>query len=855
MTPVPWMRPAALSALLTALVLTGCKDEPPEVLIASAREHLGKHDIRTAVIQAKNALQKKPDLPEARFLLARGLLESGDAAGAELEARKSVELGYPAEEALPLLAKTLLAQGKAGKAMEELAGAAPTRAESRAEVQTVLATAHGIQGNIPAAEKALSRAFEAQADYGPAILVQSRLKAAARDYTGALAGLETLLARESANEEAWQLKGDILGAQGQGDAALAAYRKALEARPDLVPVQVAVVSALIQQGKLEEAGVQLEALGKLAAKSPETRYLEVLLAFRQGRNDAAHELVQSLLQMAPDSPKVLQLAGSVEYQRRAWQLAQTHLSRALDLAPDLALARRLLIAAYLQDGQAGKALNALQPVSSRLDDDPQMLALAGQVYLQNGDIRKAEQYFSKATALDPKDTGKRTALALARLAKGQTDAAMGELEHIAATDPGTVADLALISSLLQRNELDKALQAIAVLEKKQPGQPLAHDLRGRALSIKGDASGARRSFELALAANPAYFPAVAGLARLDMAAGQPEEARKRFEQLLAANPRNSQVLLALADLRRQTGAKPQEVAALLNKAVVAAPEETAPRLFLIDHYLRNDDAPHAIAAAQEAASSLPDRPEILNALGLAQQAGKDFHQALATYGRWIALERSSPQPHLRMADVHLAAGNRDEALRSLRKALELAPATPVAIRLHGALLQQDGAEAERFAAAWIRDHPKDAGFLYYLGDRALVRKDYEAASRHYRAVLESQPDNAAVLNNLAWAAGQLKSPLAVQYAERANRLAPNQPAMMDTLAMLIVEKGEGRRALELLRRAVELAPNAPQIRLNLAKALIRTGDRTAARKELEQLNRLGGKFDGQAEIAQLLSQV
>ncbi|MGE5492738.1 MAG: XrtA/PEP-CTERM system TPR-repeat protein PrsT [Actinomycetota bacterium] len=855
MIPGPWMRPAALSALLTALVLSGCKDDPPELLVASAREHLARHDNRTAIIQAKNALQQKPDLAEARYLLARALLETGDAAGAELEARKAMDLHYAPEKALPLMAKALVAEGKIDKAIDTLAAAKPAGADGRAEVQTVLATAYGSQGDMQAAEKALARAFEAHPDYGPAMLVQARLKAATRDHAAALARLESLLAKEPDNDEAWKLKGDILAVQGQGDAALAAYRKALETRPDVVANHVALTSALLDLARVDEAAAQLEALGRLAPKAPETRYLEVLLALRKGRYDAAHDLVQNLLQMAPDNPKVLQLAGTVEYQRRAWQLAQTHLSRALDFAPDLPLARRLLVAAYLQGGQAGKAMAALQPAMGQVDGDAQLLALAGQVYLQNGDIRKAEQYFAKAAALDPKDAGKRTSLALAHLAKGQDDQALGELEHIAATDVGTVADLALISSLLQRNELPKALQAISVLEKKQPGQPLAHDLRGRTLAAMGDAAGARKSFEQALAANPSYFPAIAGLARLDMAAGQPEEAKKRFERILSSDPRNSQALLALADLKRQAGAKPQEVAALLNRAVVAVPNEPAPRLFLIDHYLRNNDVPHAVAAAQEAVSAMPDRPDLLNALGRAQQAGKDYQQALATYGKWAALDRSSPEPYLRMADIHLANGNREAAVGSLKKSLELAPIAPVAIRLHGVLQGQGEAEAERFAAAWLKDHPKDASFLYYLGDQALVKKDYDTASRHYKAALEIQPDNAAVLNNLAWVAGRQKSPLAVQYAERANRLAPNQPAMMDTLAMLLIDKGESKRALELLRRAVELAPNAPQIRLNLAKALIRAGDKTAARKELEQLERQGGKFDGQAEIAQLLSQV
>lgn len=855
MTTRPWTRFAAPAMLLAALILSGCRDDPPETLLASARDYLARHDSRAAVIQAKNAIQKRPDLPEARFLLSQALLESGDAAGAELEARKALELKFPGDRGEPLLARTLLAQGKAAQVIEQFSGARSETDEGRAELQTVLGLAQAAQGNVVAAETALATALAVQPGFRPALVGQARVKAAARDYPGALSRLEAALAQDPGNPEAIMLKGDILAIQGQGAEALESYRRAQAARPDFAPAHRAVISVLLDQGKTEEAAVHMAALRELAPKDPETRYLDALVALRRGDDKAAHDLVQPLVQIAPDNARVLQLAGAVEYQRHAWQPAEAHLSKALAVAPELALARRLLVSLYLQSGQPGKALAALEPVHGKLEGDAQMLALAGQVYVRNGDFQKAEQAFAKAAALDPQDAGKRTSLALAHLAKGQVDAALGELERIAAADGGAVADLALIASFLERRRFDEALQAIAALEKKQPGTPRVHDLRGRALAGKGDGAGARRSFEQAVAADPAYLPAVAALARLDLAAGRPADANRRFEKAVDAAPNDRQALLAWAELRRRTEAKPEAVAALLKRAVAADTADPVPWLALVDHYLRSQDTAHAVAAAQEAASALPERPEILDALGIAQLAGKDFNQALSTYGRLASLEPKSPQPYLRMADVHLAAGHGPDAAGSLRKALELAPVAAVAIRLHTVLLQQEGEGAEGFAGTWLREHPKDAGFLRYLGDRALARQDYDGAVRHYRAALEIQPDNVAVLNNLAWVAGRQKSAQAIDYAEKARRLAPDQPAVLDTLAMLVLEKGDAKRAVELLQRAVQLAPGQAQIRLNLAKALIQAGNKAAARKELEELGKLGDKFPGHAEIAQLLRQV
>jgi predicted Zn-dependent protease len=108
-----------------------------------------------------------------------------------------------------------------------------------------------------------------------------------------------------------------------------------------------------------------------------------------------------------------------------------------------------------------------------------------------------------------------------------------------------------------------------------------------------------------------------------------------------------------------------------------------------------------------------------------------------------------------------------------------------------------------------------------------------------------------ILNNLAWAAGQAKSPKAIEYAEKANQLAPDQPAFMDTLAMLLAERGESGKAIDLLRKALLKSPQASAIQFNLAKVLIAAGKKDEARPSSMPWP-LGDKFPAQAEVSQLL---
>jgi putative PEP-CTERM system TPR-repeat lipoprotein len=420
---------------------------------------------------------------------------------------------------------------------------------------------------------------------------------------------------------------------------------------------------------------------------------------------------------------------------------------------------------------------------------------------------------------------------------------------------------------------------------------------------------------------PAFLPAATSLARLDLAEKKPEAAQQRFEAVLAKDPKNLQAMLAIAELRAQGGASAEEVAGLLTKAVSAVPDDPAPRLALVGHYLRNKDNKKALTAVQEAMARFPDRPEILDVAGRVLQLNGDANQALAIYGKLAALLPGTPHPYLRMAEIQIAEKNKDGARNSLTKGLALQPdslpmhramimldvdagrmsealarardmqknhpkevaghvlegdihvvqrAWPQAVaafraglkvaasadltgRLHAVLIA-DGklAEAKQVADTWIKAHPKDAGFRLFIADSANKRKDYPAAVAEYRTLLGVQPNNPAVLNNLAWSLGQMGDPKAVEYAEQANKLAPNQPAIMDTLGRLLVEKGNVERGLDLLGKAIALAPQAAEIRLNYARGLIKSGKKTEARQELETLAKLGDKFSGQAEVAELL---
>lgn len=915
----PLLAGAVLSA---SLLLAGCGGDDPDKLYASAQSYWQRKEVPAAIIELKSALKARPQFAAARLLLGQALQASGDNEGAVTEYRKALDGGAAPAQVLPQLAQALLAQQEFRKLSTDYASVQLTEPQAQASLQTSLALAWLRQGQEDAFASHLAQALKAQPDYVPALVEQARAQARHGQLDVALAALAQIPAQAGGADQARKLRGDLL-LQDKHDleGAMAAYEEALKINPQSREGRAAVVQLLLLQGKNDAAAQALQTLVQEAPGTPVTLYLQAMLAYAKGDLKGAQELGRKLLNLAPENPRALELAGMTELRLGSPVQAEALLAKALQQQPGLAMARRGLVSAYLRLGRLDRAQASLPPNLDASDIDPSMLALAGQVYMLQGEAERAQGYFAKAARLDPQDPVKRTSLAVSKIALGQEDAALHDLRGIAASDEGVVADMALINTLLRERKVDEALTAIDALEKKRPQDVLAPFLRGRALLLKHDGPGVRQAMERVLALDANYFPAVAVLAMLDNSEKGESAARARLDAFIARQPANVPARLALAELRQAHGADKAELSKLLRQAVDAAPSNPQPRLALVEQLLRSGDAKEALSVAQQATAALPDNAQLLDAQGRAQLAAHEYNQAIGSFGRVAALLPQSSQPYLQMSSAQLLAGDGAAAAQSLRKALDIDPrllqaqqglvslamraqhsdealamaktvqkqrpkeavgyllegqiaatnkdwdkavqayrsglkqapgSAELAVGLHGTLLAAGKkAEAERWAQDWQRQQPKDPAFAFYLAQSALARGQYPESLHYFEQVRVLQPDNAGVLNNVAWLKGQLGRDGALADAERANQLMPNEPALMDTWAMLLSAAKQHERALELEKKAVQLQPQQLMLKLNLAKIELQAGNKDAARSLLDELSTAGEQFPAQDQVQAL----
>jgi len=891
-------------ALIATAVLPACDRDKPENLIAAAEESIAKHDNKTAIIHLKNALQKAPESAHGRYLLGRALLESGDAISAEKELRKAMQTNYPPEQVIPQLARAMVDIGQSDRVVQEF-GNLQLQGAGSPDLDTVLGDAFLSLGKPDQASKAYGAALVLDADFPAALLGQARLKATNNDWAGATTLVDKVLARSPSSLDALLLQAQLLSASGDTSRAIKVYDEIINAHPDSVRAIHGRLALSIMAQDANGATTQLEKLKTVAPKSAQTDYMSAAVALLRKDYAGARESIQQVLRVAPRFLPGQLLAGEIEYRLNSFSQAQTHLQKVIDVVPQHVLARRLLTAAYLKDGQPARALETITPLLARATADNSLYSLAGEVYLNNNDLALAEKYFSMAAAGDKTNPSAKTRLGQVLLAGGNVAGGIQQLEDAATIDVDRYqADVALITAHLRRKETQKALTAVERLEKKQPNNPLTHYLRAATLLMSGDSDGSRKSLERAIELDATYFPAALTLAKIDMQNGAFDAAKRRFEKILEKDSNNPQALVALAQVRSEMNAPASEVVQLLNKAISGNPTNVECRLSLIRFYLSRGDAAKAAAVAQEAQTAIPHNPIIQEALGVSLQASGDTNRAIAIFSQLVTVTPKSPQALLRLASAQIKAKRESDAMQSLTKALVLKPdlleaqllmislhttsdrtrqavdiaktiqrqrpmeyagymaegdiysqqkkwaeaATAyrsglsklrspyLAVKAHSALLAANRAkDAAQFSTEWLNSNPKDPIFRMYLGDRSVGAKQYEAAAEQYKAVLVISPKNAIALNNLAFVAGQLKDPQATQYAEDAHKLQPNNPSILDTLGMLLADKGETARAIELLRQATALDPNAWPIRIHLAKTLAQAGQQSAAKKELEPL--------------------
>jgi putative PEP-CTERM system TPR-repeat lipoprotein len=642
------------------------------------------------------------------------------------------------------------------------------------------------------------------------------------------------------------------------------YAPAQEAIQEVLKASPTHVPSVLLAGLIEQAlGQYAQAEKHLAwvlEKSPENLYARRMLTavlVKERQPQRAINVLQTGLKQAPGDTGLLVLAGEAYMQLNDFSNATRYFEKAASLDPKSAGARTglglsrlaggesdramadlesaarldpgrhqadiLLVMSHIARNELDQALAVLQGLEKKLPNNPLTFNLKGSIYAAKRDFASARGYFDQALRTDPAYFPAAMNLAQLDLRDKNPATARKRLETILEKDSKNVEAMLALANLVGQTPGNEQ-QGVDWLERAKRADPGAVQPRLLLATYyleKGDAKKAVATAQEALAISPDSDVLLDVLGRAQLAVGATAQALTTYSRLVSVAPQSPLALFRLASVQEmnnnQAGASHS-----LRQALELKPDYLEAQAALASLEVRAGHVEEARRIGQKAQKQAPKSPIGYTIEGDVLMAEKKFERAAKTYETAYGLKKSGT----------------------------------AAMKIHAAYAQAGKSqEGEAKLRQWLNDTPSDLSARFYLADFNLANGKYAGAIEQYRAILEKQPQNVVVLNNLAWAYHQAGDPRGLEYAERGFKLEPNNAALADTLGWFLVERGQTARGLELLRKATFLAPNEPQPRYHLAQAWLKSGDQDRARQELERLQADGAKFPQASEAMALLKQL
>ncbi len=607
-------------------------------------------------------------------------------------------------------------------------------------------------------------------------------------------------------------------------------------------------------GNMEKAGQYLAIYLRLNPKHPGASKLLASISIDRGHPERAIALLEPLQSLAPNDPQLLSLLAAASMAQRRYAEAAAYLEKAVKVsggAPDLRAdfgvsligdgqaevgfnqlqqafakdpgqvrAGMVLTALYLKRDQPKKALEIIDAVVRRDPKNADAANMQGIARVAAGDMIGGREAWGRALALNPKFHAARLNLARLDSAEGKLDAArlrLTELLNLNKNNGDAMLQLARLEEQAGRpNEAIQWLEkAVTIPRYRIPAGISLSELLLR-----------RRDFERAVVvarqtASRAYndLSALYALGRAELAAGNTGRARQTLGKMTALAGFDPVANVDIARLQFAAGDR-ESAAYGLGKVLKSNPDYLPALALLTEVEIGGGEYAKAEQTARRIAEHYPTR-------GLGQRL---------------------------LGDLAAARGQTTTAIANYRAALAKEKGSDTAVRLYRTLvLAGDSAKGLIFIEQWSKDHPDDFLILREVADGRLRAGNLSGARTDYERLLQRNPNDVEVLNNLAQIANRQKDKAALEYADRAYQLANTNASVLDTLGWVLIRQGQLERGTSLLRDARLRDSSNPEIRYHLAVALAQSGREAEARSELMEGLKVGAAFD-EIEDARKLQQ-
>lgn len=217
--------------------------------------------------------------------------------------------------------------------------------------------------------------------------------------------------------------------------------------------------------------------------------------------------------------------------------------------------------------------------------------------------------------------------------------------------------------------------------------------------------------------------------------------------------------------------------------------------------------------------------------------------------------KNNLKKNLLLGFAELEIGNESEAYKYYRKAIDLGSNDiNVAFTVYRLSLKlNDATEAEDEFEKFLSKNSEPAN-LYFAANSYMARGDYTHAKKYYTKLIKKDPRNSVAYNNLALLMlRDGNKQLALNYANRAVKYAPQSPAIMDTMGQVLLANDDIKRAKGFLLGALQQLSDNPSVKLHVAKYYYLVHDYNKSKSLLQDISSID--FSEQQEAIQLLDTI
>lgn len=705
-----------------------------------------------------------------------------------------------------------------------------------AAAHTAMAGIFQSRDDLQQAEQALKKAAELSPFRSIRRVDYARFKARSGDGAAARACLEEIVKKAPDFIPAWMALARLDFDERNYDQCAASLFRILSRDSEHYDATVMNAHVLLAKGDTAKARVQIEKLIKIYPRLSRPWYEMALVNLASDDPVKATGNLDQALSIEPNFSEAVLLRADLGIRRGDLGSAISSLQKFTKQNPQLPQPWFLLANAYRIQGKPEQALVIYQQLQKTSPSNAQPAFYSGIIYREMKKAAEARQAFNQALKVAPDF--------------------MLPLEQLVEMD---VID----------KQFDTALQRVQQPLQKYPKQPEPLMLQASVMiaeQTQAATNQAVSSLRKAIELQPDYRPAYFLLAQIYVASGQSKQAIAELTTVVNHNPKDRGALMLMGMITEQS----REFDAARDyyeKAIAVAPNFAMAANNLACLYSDQfNQLDKAYAMARKARDASPKDPSIADTLGWILYKRAEYMDALTMLQESASQIPGRPAIQSHLGFAFYMMGFEDSARAAFQRALQLNIDFPEKADCSNCLAvlafdpnASNAASGRSLLEKRLASNPNDLLALVRMASLYERAGETDKAVAAYQKVLETNPNNIKALTSLAvLTANRLKQPdKALELAKRANKAAPDDPAISHLLGRLAAQSGDCRWAVSLLQETSRKQPDDPEITYDLAEALFGLGQlknaETAAQKALQAGT--PEKFSRREEAAQFLDMI